>query len=141
MRLSVTETEEEGEVQMAPLIDCVFILLIFFLVTSMLQKPHKDLGIVLPDAASAEEATAQYDTIIIEMTSPRPPYGDPLIVIDGDEVTQTLLHKRLRKMAMKDPDRRVRVDIDQDTPSRHVSRMLDLLQFLGLNKVGVRTRD
>lgn len=144
MRLGASrrQDDEEGdEVQMAPLIDCVFILLIFFLVTSMLQKPHRDLGIVLPSAASAEEATAQYDTIIIEMTSPRPPHGDPLIVIDGEEITQTLLHKRLSMMVMKDPDRRVRVDIDRNTPARHVSRILDHLQFLGLNDVGIRTMD
>ncbi len=136
------DSEEEGdEIQMAPLIDCVFILLIFFLVTSMLQKPHKDIGIVLPDAASAEETTAQYDTIIVEMTAPRPPYGDPLIVMDGEEMTQTLLHKRLTAMVAKDANRKVRLDVDRNTPTRHVSRMLDHLQFLGLNRVGVRTTD
>jgi biopolymer transport protein ExbD len=142
MRLGVTtDTEDEGEVQMAPLIDCVFILLIFFLVTSMLQKPHKDLGIVLPDAANAEEATAQYDTIVFEVTAPRPPYGDPVVAMDGEEMTQTLLHKRLRMMVLKDPDRRVRVDADREARVEDVSKLLDLLQFEGLNNVGVRTKD
>jgi len=143
MRIHAASSEDdgEGEVQMAPLIDCVFILLIFFLVTSMLQKPHKDLGIVLPHAASAEEATAQFDTVVIEVTSPRPPFDQPIIVIDGEEVTQTLLHKRLRILVMKDRDRKVRLDADREVPVKHITRILDLLQFENLNNVGVRTRD
>jgi biopolymer transport protein ExbD len=141
MRFRATETEEEGEVQMAPLIDCVFILLIFFLVTSMLQKPHKDLGIVLPVAANAEQATAQADTIVIEVTAPRPPHGEAVIVMDGEEMTQTLMHKRLRMLVLKDADRRVRLDADREAKVEDVTRLLDLLQFEGLPNVGVRTRD
>jgi len=141
MRLKATDNEEEAGVPMAPLIDCVFILLIFFLVTSMLQKPHKDLGIVLPVAANAEETTAQYDTIVIEVTAPRPPYGDPLVVMDGEEMTETLLHKRLRQLVLKDPQREVRLDADREARVQDVSRLIDLLQFEGLPDVGVRTRD
>lgn len=141
MRLKATQAEEEEGVNMAPLIDCVFILLIFFLVTSMLQKPHKDLGIVLPDAGSAQEATAQFDTVIIEITQPRPPRNEPVLVMDGEEMTQTLLHKRLRDMVLKDPNRRVRLDADRDARVEDVSRVLDLLQFEGLQDVGIRTRD
>ncbi len=141
MKLSSTDVEEEATIQMAPLIDCVFILLIFFLVTSMLQKPHRDLGIILPHAPSAEEATAQYDTLIIEVTAGKPPHGDPLIVLDGEEMTQSLLHRRLRRLVLRDPNRKVRLDADRDVEVRHVSRILDLLQFEGLTDVGVRTRD
>jgi biopolymer transport protein ExbD len=141
MRLRATRSEDEAEVMMAPLIDCVFIMLIYFLSTSMLQKAHKDLGIVLPTAASAEQATAQYDTVVIEVTAGRPPYGEPLIVLDGEEVTKTLLHKRLRELTWRDPDRKVRLDADREVSVLHISRLLDLLQFEGLNNVGVRTRD
>ena len=40
---------EEIEVEMTPLIDCVFLLLIFFLVTTMLKKLEKQIPVVLPD--------------------------------------------------------------------------------------------
>ena len=43
--------EEEGiEVSMSPLIDCVFLLLIFFLVTTMLKKTERRIPIRQPDA-------------------------------------------------------------------------------------------
>lgn len=35
MRLSLFNNEDEPEVSMSPLIDCVFLLLIFFLVSTM----------------------------------------------------------------------------------------------------------
>ena len=141
MKLKSGGSEDEAEVQMAPLIDCVFMLLLFFLTTSMLQKPHKDLGIVLPDATSAEQSTAQFNTLIIEVTAGRPPHGEPVIVLDGEEMTKTLLHKRLRQLVLNDADRKVRVDADRDVAVQHVSRLLDLLQFEGLKNVGIRTRD
>jgi biopolymer transport protein ExbD len=141
MRFRGTDTDEEATVMMAPLIDCVFILLIFFLVTSLLQKPHKDRGIVLPAATSAEKATAQYDAIIIEITAGRPPRGEPAIFVDGEEMTQTLLYRRLRQLVVKDADRRVRIDADREVDVQHVARIVDLLQFEGLNNVGIRTMD
>jgi biopolymer transport protein ExbD len=141
MRLRSRDVEEESEVMMSPLIDCVFILLIYFLTTSFMQKPHRDLGIVLPTARASEKRTAKYDTIIIEMTAPRPPHDEPVIALDGEEVTLTLLHKRMRQLVLKDPDRRARVDADREIPVREVTRVLDLLQFEGVQKIGIRTKD
>ena len=50
MRLSLFNNEEEPEVSMSPLIDCVFLLLIFFLVsiiTKLLQKREMRKDIVI----------------------------------------------------------------------------------------------
>ena len=47
-----------GDVQMGPLIDCVFLLLIFFLVTATMQKPHKELDLQLPNSAAARETAS-----------------------------------------------------------------------------------
>jgi biopolymer transport protein ExbD len=140
-RLRSTENEEQAEVMMSPLIDCVFILLIYFLVTSLLQKPHRDLGIELPAATASEQVTATYQTVIVEMAT-RPGSDEPLIVLEGEEVTATLLHKRLREMMVgKQPPNRARIDADEQVDVKEVMRILDLLQFEGINTVGVRTKD
>ena len=44
------EDESAVEVQLTPLIDCVFLLLIFFLVSSQLKKVEKRLEVDLPRA-------------------------------------------------------------------------------------------
>jgi len=134
MRVRAEEEEEVG-VQMAPLIDCVFLLLIFFLVAATLKKAHKEVEIELPHSAAAAETKSKYDTVIIEVTK------DGTIYLEAQPVTQRLLHKRLREAAAENPDRRVRIDADRRTAFQHIVHVLDLCQFEGLNNVGVRTRD
>lgn len=134
MRVRVQEEEEVG-VQMGPLIDCMFLLLIFFLVSATLKKAHKELAIDLPHSAAATEAKSKYDTVIIEVAS------DGTVHLEGQPVTQRLLHKRLRELATENPNRQVRIDADRRTVFQHIVHILDLCQFEGLNRVGVRARD
>ena len=53
MRLSLFNNEEEPEVSMSPLIDCVFLLLIFFLVSTMTKVKNRDIPVDLPTSQSA----------------------------------------------------------------------------------------
>lgn len=47
------EDDDKVEVPMSPLIDCVFLLLIFFLVTTMMKKWEKQIPISLPPSTSS----------------------------------------------------------------------------------------
>jgi len=53
--------------QIAPLIDVVFLLLIFFMVTSSLQKFETDLSIQLPGRVKQSESLAMPDEQIVEI--------------------------------------------------------------------------
>lgn len=65
---SILDAGEEGEeLQMAPLIDVVFLLLIFFMVTSSLQKFETDLGIRLPGRVQQSENLIMPDEQIVEV--------------------------------------------------------------------------
>ncbi|PCH70297.1 MAG: biopolymer transporter ExbD [Bacteroidales bacterium] len=52
MRLSIEE-DDKVDVQMSPLIDCVFLLLIFFLVTTMMKKWEMQIPLSLPPMTSS----------------------------------------------------------------------------------------
>ena len=60
-------TKEDEELQMAPLIDCVFLLLIFFMVTSSLHKFESDIGIQLPGRVAQSEQLMMPDEQLIEI--------------------------------------------------------------------------
>lgn len=47
------EDDDKVEVPMSPLIDCVFLLLIFFLVTTTMKKWEKQIPLSLPPATSS----------------------------------------------------------------------------------------
>lgn len=63
------------EVPLAPLIDCVFLLLIYFMVTATLHRQEMDLSFVLPVAAQPQEAITLPAEEWIELTAA----GQPMV--------------------------------------------------------------
>ena len=53
------ENDDRAEVQMSPLIDCVFLLLIFFLVTTMMKKWEMQIPLSVPPMGASVSATKQ----------------------------------------------------------------------------------
>lgn len=65
MRLNYDD-DDKVEVQMSPLIDCVFLLLIFFLVTTMMKKWEMQIPLTLPTMTSSLSTTrAGKEAVII----------------------------------------------------------------------------
>jgi biopolymer transport protein ExbD len=135
MRSKVNRDDDEVDVQMTPLIDCVFLLLVFFLVAATLKKPHKELELELPHSAAAAVVASRYDTLVVELTR------DGEIYIGNEPMTKKLLNEKLHAIAAATPNRRVRIDSDRRAPVQFLVRLLDHLQFVGLNNVGVRTKE
>ena len=70
MKSAIQElVDEPVGLQIAPLIDVVFLLLIYFMVTSSLKKQEADLGIQLPGSVAQSKAVAIPDEQIIEVTA------------------------------------------------------------------------
>jgi biopolymer transport protein ExbD len=59
---------EDPDLNVAPLIDMVFLLLVYFMVTASLVKSEGDLGITLPGALMQAESLEMPDEQIIEIT-------------------------------------------------------------------------
>ena len=57
------------ELQIAPLIDVVFLLLIYFMVTASLIKEEGDISFVLPANVAQEEMVVLPVEVLIEITS------------------------------------------------------------------------
>lgn len=139
MRIDLGD-EAEPEIGLIALIDCIFFLLMFFMVATSfkqqdVQKKAKDLAVQLPTASatlSAREAGA--DPLVITVDA----RGQ--VAIDGQRVTLQALHDRLREQAARDRSRPVRIDGDKRVAYQHIVHVLDLCQFEGLTQVAMRTR-
>ncbi|MCC2600289.1 ExbD/TolR family protein [Sphingobacterium sp. FBM7-1] len=59
------EDDDKVEVPMSPLIDCVFLLLIFFLVTTMMKKWEKQIPLSLPSSTSSLSTVQSGDQPIV----------------------------------------------------------------------------
>jgi biopolymer transport protein ExbD len=129
------EEEEEAEVSMSPLIDCVFLLLIFFLVSTMMKKTNKDIDIQLPDSNSAEKMLPTNDQLVIGINQ------DGTYYLEGVEESIMQIHASLRDIAVNHPDYQIRIDTDRDAPLHKVVEIVDLCQFDGLNNIVLRSYD
>ncbi|WFB36339.1 biopolymer transporter ExbD [Kiritimatiellota bacterium B12222] len=129
------KTKAEAEVSLSPLIDAVFLLLIFFLVATMIKKEDKDIDIELPVSTSALKVKPDDRVVVIGIDATDGLY------LDGTPTSLTELMLNLRELSATEPERRIRLDADRSTPFHRVVEVLDMLQFRGLFNVGIRTYD
>ncbi|QDU98272.1 biopolymer transport protein ExbD [Lignipirellula cremea] len=105
---------------MTPMIDVVFLLIIFFLVSSHLAKREAQLQLPLPEASAGEQPVdddaARLTINVLE---------DGGVMIAGRVVTPTELPERLGERLLKSgPDLEVRIRSDRHTPYREVQKVM-----------------
>lgn len=127
------EEEEKVEVQLTSMLDCIFLLLIFFLVSSQLKKVEKELPIQLPEANVTRSVKATPDLITVSVDS----HGG--FFVNSRPVGSTGLRAALRDAAAANPDRRIRLNGDIYAPFRSIVQVLDTCQGEGLTVVGIHT--
>ena len=129
------DEEESAEISMSPLIDCVFLLLIFFLVSTMSKKQDKDIDIELPESTSAESLLPGNEVLVIGLST------EGEVFFEGELISRTSLHQQLRLIGLNEPGKRIRLDADGNTQLHRIVEVLDLCQFNNLRNVGIRTYD
>ncbi|MDD3275568.1 MAG: biopolymer transporter ExbD [Kiritimatiellales bacterium] len=126
--------DEEVMLSMSPLIDCVFLLLIFFLVTTMAKKDTKEVkDLNYPISRSSLEVPPDDQIFAIAIDA------DAKIYVEGKPSSIGELLDDLKELEQNDPERRIRLDTDADTPFYRLAEVLDALSFRNLSNVGVRT--
>lgn len=136
--------DDNVEVDLSPLIDCVFLLLIFFLVTTMLKKLEKQIPVVLPDYTSALAPIAESEVIIYAM-------DDSGEILRANGASRTMQGLSYSPVASFIEDLKsvaqthgtgvgIRLDADREVPVQRVIDALDTLALQGFEQVGVRLR-
>lgn len=116
-------------IDLTPVIDVVFILLIFFIVTSVFKKEELALVLDLPKS-SAKETEVSKDDIFIELSPTK-------LAIKGIEVSFESLEDNLKEI--KDKTKPLIVRIDEKVEYKRVVKVLDLLQKYDLNNLALIT--
>lgn len=129
------EEDAPVEVQLTPLIDCVFLLLIFFLVSSQLKKVEKRLDVNLPDAQVVKTYKATPDIISVGVTA----HGN--LYVNARPVGAGGLLDALRAAKAERPGCRVVLDGDVHAPFRAVVQAIDACAMTGLEVAGIHTAD
>jgi biopolymer transport protein ExbD len=127
------EEEEKPEVQLTSMMDCIFLMLIFFLVSSQLKKVEKELPIELPRANTTRDVKSTPDLITASVNAK----GE--LFVNSKPVGDAGLKNALANAAKENPDRRIRINGDVFAPFRSIVQVLDTCQGEGLTVVGIHT--
>lgn len=131
MRVRMDESEST-EIQMGPLMDMVFLLLIFFIVIAVTKKSIRELGIQLPAPTQAvAEVKPKDQDMVIRVTQA----GD--IWLGSENVGRQGLFDAIRSAS---PDTKVRFEVDQRTPVMHMMPIWDQLKHYGITNWGMRVQ-
>jgi len=104
---------------MTPMIDVVFLLIIFFLVSSHLARQESQLPLPLPAADAGEEVVVERDRVVVNLL------GDGKVMLSGREVNADELQRRLsNEVAAGKQDLEVRIRSDRDVAFQFVQPIL-----------------
>jgi biopolymer transport protein ExbD len=133
--MNFTRGEEDRlDVNITPLIDVVFLLLIFFMVTTTFNQ-QAELRVDLPEASSEEQAL---EVIPIEITI------DPVGVyfVNGQSLANNnaaTLYQSLQKVVAGDKDKSAIIRADANTPHQAVVTAMDTVAKVGISKLSIAT--
>ena len=135
MRIRDPQGIGEPEFSMAPLIDIVFQMLIFFMVATTYNRQEKDLSIELPFAESAQELEKTPEEIVIDVSR------DGHVSVSGRAVERGALVAALEEASRRRAEIPVTVRGDRLVHHEDVVAVLDACGLAGLSNVSVGTLD
>ena len=129
MRYRERENTEQ-DIDISPLIDMVFILLIFFMVSATFVK-DMDLDIQRPKASSSTPSSTKAIRVYID--------NGGNTFLDGQPVRTWVIQSRLRDMLRQTTDASVLVVTDANVSANKLIEVVDQCRLAGANDVGVVT--
>ena len=114
---------------LTPLIDVVFILLIFFIVASEFKKNETILNLSLPNSATKEKVV-QKKALMIELSKDKLAYKASELNFDELKDKLSILKK----------DRSLTVKIDKEVKYERITKLLEILNTLGLSNLLLVTK-
>jgi biopolymer transport protein ExbD len=125
---------ESASMQLAPMIDIVFLLLIFFIVTWQFTRSETELKVSVPTAEEGAEPSRQRGEIIINVM----PDGD--IRVEGATVDLIQLRDKLATIARQYENQPVRIRGDGTVPYQRIVEVIDTCQKAGIWNISFATQ-
>ena len=133
MRFRTQNQEDDSSVNLTPLIDVVFLLLIFFMVSTTFDSTS-ELKIELPEASASKPAPSAQITIIID--------AQGLFYVNGKKLknqSDDLLLLEVHRLVGENRDIPVVIQSDARSPVQSLVTALDIVGQIGLARLSIAT--
>ncbi len=121
--------------QLAPMIDILFLLLIFFIITWNFSRRETEIEISVP---AADEGKSDQRHTVGEIVVNVRKNGE--IVVEGDQITELQLLQKLQLIAQVHKDQAVILRGDEKSEYQKVMNVLNTCQKAGIWNVSFATR-
>ncbi len=126
MKFREHTTTKQAEMQLAPMIDVVFLLLIFFIVSWNFARFEAEVNISVPEAETAEQTPRTPGEIIINVTQ------EGEIKVNNQVLSEDELYEKLKRVADLFKDQPVILRGDREAEFAYVMVVLDTCQKAGI---------
>ncbi len=126
--------DDEGHgLRIAPLIDIVFLLLIFFLVATTFYEEEKDITIKLAEATEGKDRTSATKILVVNVKK------SGVMVVNQRVTTLSQLEDLLKAARKQAKNVSVVVRCDRHAHHKHFVRVLNVCEKMGVTGVSVAT--
>ena len=127
---SVKNEEEENEINLTPMLDVVFIMLIFFIVTATFIR-ETGLEATRPDLNDQPTVTDEDGAILVLINA------DNEIYVDNQPVDIGSVRPRIEAMSAEDPERPMVIQTHADSTTQTLVQILDQANLARITNVSI----
>ncbi len=129
MSIRARMAEEDEDINMTSLLDVMFILVIFFLVTTTFKQKEDDRRVELPvDQRNQAISNKAGDVVKVNIRK------SGAYVIMGEPVSEEEVEKTMQTAVQKRPELKVMVRADKETKHLYVANVLSICKFVGVKE-------
>ena len=122
------EDQEGAEVNLTPMLDVVFIMLIFFIVTASFVK---EAGIDISRPSAATAVRKERGNILVAITA------DNQIWIDRRQVDPRALRANIERMHAENPQGTVVIQADEKSENGLLVKVMDAARLAGVSNISI----
>ena len=133
MNLRRHATPQHPGIQLAPLVDVLLLLLIFFLLTWNAARNENELDVKVPKASAAKEKAAPIGDIVVNVKA------DGNVVVNRRTLTAEELTEMLKSLVQLYPEQAVVIRGDETGAYKNIVGVLNICSEAGVSNVAFAT--
>ncbi|MBN1590955.1 MAG: biopolymer transporter ExbD [Pirellulales bacterium] len=129
-----THMDEQPTLNLTPMIDIVFLLIIFFMVGTKFTELERKIGLQVPEVTDHGALTAAPEKRVVNV------YRDGTVTLDRDPVSLDELRSRLTSARMQYEDLGVLIRGDSKVVYQSVAEVFNTCKLAGINQLAISVR-
>lgn len=123
---------KKARIEIIPMIDTIFFLLVFFMISTLSMAQYRGMPVNLPKASSGQQAPAESAAIMINKANQ--------IFLDKQAVDKTELPDLLRGELAKNPELLVVINADDGVEHGHVVEIMDIARGANVARMAIAVK-